>query len=83
MCYNLFRGEVTLMPRKRTVRVTRESKTGRNQRFVDTKTKRNMSRTEFNKAIKNGTYPGYHVRNINGVATPVSNPDKSKGNNLD
>ncbi|MFL2071183.1 hypothetical protein ACEN32_02600 [Marinilactibacillus psychrotolerans] len=68
---------------KRKVRVTKESKTGRNERFVDDTTGRSMTRTEFNKAINNGTYENYHTRNIGGKITPVSNPDKSKGNNLD
>ena len=27
-------------------------------------------------------YPDYHVRNINHVPTPVSNPDRSTNNNL-
>lgn len=41
-----------------------------------------MTRAELNKAINNGTYSGYHVRNVNGKETPVSNPDSSKRNNL-
>lgn len=68
---------------KRSVRVTKESKTGRNERFTDNLTGRNMSRTEFIKAINHGTYDDYHTRNIGGKITPVSNPDKSKRNNLD
>lgn len=42
-----------------------------------------MTRTEFVKEIKKGNYKGYTVKNINGKATPVSKPDKSKNNNLD
>lgn len=42
-----------------------------------------MTRQDFVKAIKAGNYPNYHVRNIHGILTPVSNPDKSKNNNLD
>jgi hypothetical protein len=42
-----------------------------------------MTNKEFVKEIKGGNYPNHHVRNINGVDTPVSNPDKSKNNNLD
>lgn len=68
--------------RKGNIKVTRESKTGRNKRFKDLTTGRSMSRSEFNTAIKNGTYRGYHTRKINGKLTPVSNPDKSKRNNL-
>jgi hypothetical protein len=42
-----------------------------------------MSRSQFVKKIENGNYPNYHVRNIGGVKTPVSNPDGKSGNNLD
>ena len=41
-----------------------------------------MSRPQFVRAIENGQYPDYHVRNINHVPTPVSNPDRSTNNNL-
>ncbi len=42
-----------------------------------------MSRAEFVKKIQADDYPGYHIRKINGVKTPVSNPDASINNNLD
>jgi hypothetical protein len=64
------------------ISVTKESKTGRNQQFRDNYTNRNMSRAQFVKKIQNGTYSNYHVRNINGVKTPISNPDSSTNNNL-
>ncbi len=70
------------MPRKR-VTVTRESDTGRNQQFHDNRTGNDMSRAGFVKAIESGDYPNYHVRRVNGVNTPVSNPDGKPGNNLD
>lgn len=70
------------MARKR-VSVTRESKTGRNEQFRDNYLKTNMTRNQFVQKIKSGEYENYHVRNINGVDTPVSNPDGSKNNNLD
>ena len=41
-----------------------------------------MSRSQFVRQIENGNYDNYHVRNINGVKTPVSNPDNSTNNNL-
>ena len=66
----------------KTVRVTQEADSGRNQRFVDTRTDTEMTRAQFVRQIDNGKYPDYHVRDINGVATPVSNPDRSEGNNL-
>jgi hypothetical protein len=66
----------------KTVEVTQESDSGRNQRFYDDRTGRDMSRTEFVQQIRQGNYPDYHVRIINGVATPASNPDNSENNNL-
>ncbi|SER07224.1 hypothetical protein SAMN05421690_100766 [Nitrosomonas sp. Nm51] len=41
-----------------------------------------MTRTKFVKEIEHGNYQNYHVRNINGVKTPVSNPDGRDKNNL-
>lgn len=70
------------MPRKR-VSVTKESPSGRNTNFRDNHKNTNMSRSQFVKKIENGNYPNYHVRNIGGVKTPVSNPDGKSGNNLD
>lgn len=69
------------MPGKR-VTVTRESDSGRNQEFRDNRTHRGMSRAEFVRRIEDGSYPKYHVRNVNGVKTPASNPDRSENNNL-
>ena len=69
------------MGRKR-VTVTRESTTGRNQRFRDNYNGSNMSRAEFVRQIEHGSYDNYHVREINGVKTPASNPDGTKNNNL-
>lgn len=69
------------MPKK-PVEVVRESDSGRNTRFRDTDTGREMSRPEFVKEIREGNYPGYHVRRVNDVPTPVSNPDGKDRNNL-
>lgn len=69
------------MARKR-ITVTNETDTGRNTNFHDNYTDKNMTRNQFVKEINNGNYPNYHVRIINGVETPVSNPDKSTNNNL-
>ena len=41
-----------------------------------------MTRNQFVNQIKQGNYENYHVRNINGVDTPVSNPDNTRNNNL-
>lgn len=68
------------MPKR--VSVTRENLTGRNTNFHDNYTGADMTRSQFVRQINNGNYENYHVRNINGVATPVSNPDSSSRNNL-
>ncbi len=64
------------------VTVTNTNSKGRNTNFRDNVTGANMTRPQFVKQIKNGNYENYHVRKINGVDTPVSNPDRSKNNNL-
>lgn len=64
------------------ITVTNETPTGRNQNFHDNFKNKNMTRREFVKEIKNGEYQNYHIRTINGIETPVSNPDKSTSNNL-
>lgn len=68
------------MPKR--ISVTRESNTGRNEIFHDNFSGKNMTRTQFVSQIKQGNYKNYHVRNINSVPTPVSNPDKTTNNNL-
>ncbi len=70
------------MGKKRVV-VTIESDTGRNERFHDNRTSQDMTRTQFVNKIENNLYPNYHIRKINGVKTPVSNPDNTTNNNLD
>ena len=70
------------MTRKRVI-VTSESDSGRNLRFRDNQTGSEMTRAEFVRQIEQGSFPNYHVRNVNGVKTPVSNPDGSTNNNLD
>jgi|3_EtaG_2_1085321.scaffolds.fasta_scaffold02846_2 hypothetical protein len=70
------------MARKR-VSVTSESDSGRNKAFHDNYTGADMTRGQFVREIERGNYPNHHVRNINGVKTPVSNPDGSTNNNLD
>jgi hypothetical protein len=68
---------------KNTVKVTAESETGRNTRFRDTTKGTDMTLNQFVKKIEKGDYADYHVRVINGVKTPASNPDNSSKNNLD
>lgn len=69
------------MSRKR-VTVTNETPTGRNTNFHDNYTNVDMTRQQFVNEINKGNYNNYHVNKINGVDTPVSNPDKSINNNL-
>jgi len=65
------------------VKVTQESDSGRNQKFHDNHNGADMTRAQFVREIEQGNYRNYHVRTINGVKTPVSNPDGKEGNNLD
>ena len=67
------------MPR---VKVTRETETGRNTNFQDTRTGKTMTRNQFVREIERGNYDNYHVRVINNIPTPASNPDSSTRNNL-
>ena len=69
------------MGRKRVI-VTKESSTGRNSSFHDNYTNQDMTRNEFVKKIENGDYPNHHIRIINQIKTPISNPDSKKNNNL-
>lgn len=64
------------------ITVIAETSTGRNSQFHDNVTGRTMSRPEFVRRIEEGAYPNYHVRVVDGVSTPASNPDGSEGNNL-
>lgn len=71
------------MPPKQRVEVIKESDTGRNERFRDTKTNQEMTRNQFVKAIDKGVYGNdYYHREINGKETPVSKPDGDTRNNL-
>lgn len=64
------------------ISVTSETNTGRNNTFRDNVTGVTMTRAQFVRQIENNVYDNYHVRVINGIKTPVSNPDKSSNNNL-
>ncbi|MCC7006575.1 MAG: hypothetical protein IT497_08010 [Ottowia sp.] len=67
---------------QRGVVVIKESKTGRNELFFDTRSGRTLSREDFVAAILAGDYPGYRVSLIKGLPTPISKPDNSAANNL-
>ena len=64
------------------ITVIDEDNSGRNQRFRDNHTGSIMSRAEFVRLIEAGMYPNYHVRMVNGIKTPASDPDSSEDNNL-
>ena len=69
------------MGRKR-VSVIDETETDRNIRFHDNYNQNDMTRNQFVNQIRQGNYDNYHIRNINGIDTPCSNPDETKNNNL-
>lgn len=64
------------------VSVTSENDKGRNKRFRDNVSRKEMTRIQFVKEIEKGNYENYHIRVINDIKTPASNPDKSTNNNL-
>jgi len=64
------------------VTVTSESNTGRNTNFHDNRTGANMTRAGFVREIQHGNYDNYHIRVVNGIKTPASNPDRTENNNL-
>lgn len=70
------------MAKRPRLEVTKESDSGRNQRFRDTRTGEEMSRAETVRRIRSGEYDDYHVRKVNGLPTPVSNPNRSENDNL-
>lgn len=64
------------------VKVTDESDSGRNLRFRDPNSGEEMTRPQFVREIERGNYPDYHVREIDGIKTPCSNPNASERDNL-
>lgn len=68
------------MSKKPRLKVVQESKTGLNQKFLDTKTGQILNRGDVVKNIEK--YPGYHVMKRDGKNIVRSNPDRSKNNNL-
>jgi len=65
----------------KNVVVTKEGSKGKNLSFRDPDGSA-MNREEFVTAIRMGLYPGYHIRKVRGIETPVSDPDNTKANNL-
>jgi hypothetical protein len=66
---------------KSKITVTSESESGRNTRF-DVPGQGEITRQALVRQIRDGQHEGYHVRVINGLATPVSNPNGSDRDNL-
>lgn len=64
------------------IKASKEDVSGRNTHF-SVGNRKNVTRVQVVKEIKNGQHPGYHVRKINNVLTPVSNPDKNANNNIE
>ena len=64
------------------VTVTNQTSSGRNIKFHDNYTGKDMTRSQLVNQIKQGNHDNYHIRTINGIETPVSNPDNSSNNNL-
>lgn len=63
------------------IKAVKENETGRNTHFnVNGQIK---TRATVVKEIKQGQHPNHHVRKINGIDTPVSNPDKTSNNNIE
>ncbi len=78
---SLHNWQLIILPKR--VTVTKESSGGRNLNFHDNFNNKDMTRSEFIKEIEKGNYTKYHIRKINNIKTPVSNPDSTTNNNLD
>ena len=59
-----------------------KSKSGRNELYYDLLKKIVMTRLEFVDSIHAGNYPGYIVKLIHGIDTPVSKRDGKRFNNI-
>ena len=66
----------------KNIRSITQNSTGRNITFKDISSGTKMTRSQFVTKIENNKYSDYHIRTINGIKTPCSNPDKSERNNL-
>ncbi len=64
------------------ITVIKESDTGRNLLFLNMLNGEIMTNDVFVNKINAGDYPGYHIARVDSIATPVSNADGSKDNNL-
>lgn len=58
------------------IKKSNENATGRNTKFE-------ITRSELVRQIEKGVHPELHIRVINSVKTPCSNPNNNKKDNLD
>ena len=65
----------------RKITVTSETESGRNTRF-NVPSQGEVTRQTLVQQIRAGEHDDYHVRIINGLATPVSNPNGNGDDNL-
>ena len=72
------------MVRKKTLKTTKETKTGRNIKTIDLKNLTEEQNRELIKKAIAGNLPGYHVTKRKEQKPFLqSNPDRKKKNNLD
>jgi len=67
---------------KQRLKVTKETSTGLNVQFEDTKTKETLNRTQVIERIDNGKYSGYDHYLRQGKKVIRSKPDGNTKNNL-
>ena len=70
------------MSGKKTLKVTKESPTGRNLEFQKKNGGQKIPLAKMIKQIEAGKHPAYHTVKAGGKKAPRSNPDRRKGNNL-
>jgi hypothetical protein len=73
---------INLEKLKSKVVVIKESKKGKNLLYLDVDNSTILAKSEFILQIKDGQYPRYEIRTINGEETPVSKKDNTIPNNL-
>jgi len=72
------------MPKKKSLKTTKETTTGKNVESIDLKNLTKKQNEALIKKAKKGNLSGYHAVKRKGQAEFLrSNPDKKKKNNLD
>lgn len=67
---------------KNKIVVIKESKKGKNLSYFDIENKIVLSKQEFVASIRDGKYPRYEIRIVDGDEIPTSKKDKDVPNNL-